>query len=182
METGTQSWFPHASVQTGSQKAGKWWSTQEGGEWAVVPLMHQVPSSAWPKGPDGPKKGVACMVAELPSFQEGSSGQIIKANGELADVVEFRLRIAERSGGHPCRWVGSLASSVALCFAPPVQQPTTKRVFMDDSWYVDVGFFLYSRTRPPLSSVGKVHGDAAAADAEDLGQGLQRLQQLHHHV
>merc|ERR1719262_219754 len=127
METGVLSWYPHPTVQAGSQKAGKWWSTQEGGEWAVVPLMHQVPSSAWPKGPDGPKKGVACMVAELPSFQEGTSGQIIKANGELADVVEFRLRIAERSGGHPCRWVGSLASSVALCFAPPVQPPTTKR-------------------------------------------------------
>jgi hypothetical protein len=56
METGALSWYPHPSVQGGSQKAGKWWSTQEGGEWQVVPLMHQVPSSAWPKGPDGPKK------------------------------------------------------------------------------------------------------------------------------
>ena len=37
-------------------------------------------------------------------------------------IVEFRLRIADRGSGHPCRWVGSVTAPIALCFAPPVQR------------------------------------------------------------
>eukprot|EP00746_Dinoflagellata_sp_MGD_P003425 gnl/MRDRNA2_/MRDRNA2_106664_c0_seq1.p1 gnl/MRDRNA2_/MRDRNA2_106664_c0~~gnl/MRDRNA2_/MRDRNA2_106664_c0_seq1.p1 ORF type:complete len:2501 (-),score=441.00 gnl/MRDRNA2_/MRDRNA2_106664_c0_seq1:75-7259(-) len=160
-----KAWFPQ--VQGGNQASKRWWSTQEEGDWQIVPQMHSVSTSAWPKGSDGsPKKGIVCQVAELPAFE--ANAESLKANVQLPDVVELRLRVVDRSGAHPCRWLGSITKPMAVCFAPLVQRPFPKRVFSDAAWQVHISFFLFTRTCPPVKLVAQAREQLEESEFSEL--------------
>jgi hypothetical protein len=160
-----KAWYPQ--VQGGNQTSKRWWSTQEEGDWQIVPQMHSVSTSAWAKGPDGnPKKGVVCQVAELPAFI--ANEESLRANVQLPDVVELRLRVVDRSGAHPCRWLGSITKPMAVCFAPLVQRPFPKRVFSDSTWAVHISLFLFTRSCPPVKLVAQAREEMEESQFTEL--------------
>jgi len=158
VETGL-GWYPaekpsgtagEKKKETSTGETGRWWCTNAAvdaiGEWYAVPMRRT--EATWTR------PGFACVIADLTEFLVGVGSA--PANAELPDKLWFRLRVAERKGSHPCRWVGSISEAAAACIAPIAVAPMPKRTFMSTSWHVSVSFFLNSTTRPQCVSVADV--------------------------
>eukprot|EP00929_Paragymnodinium_shiwhaense_P118524 TRINITY_DN90437_c0_g1_i1.p1 TRINITY_DN90437_c0_g1~~TRINITY_DN90437_c0_g1_i1.p1 ORF type:complete len:2705 (-),score=649.97 TRINITY_DN90437_c0_g1_i1:56-8170(-) len=140
-------------------KTSRWWTNGKPldvvSEWVTVTTRRAHELAA--------REGMVYVVAELPAFAPGPSNA--KQNGELPDVGCFRLRAADRTDSHPCRWVGEATDSMATCIAPLAAAPLPRRWYSDDNWHVKVAFFAHTSKRPPA---GQCVADARSSMAADL--------------